>query len=112
MNPDSIAAVRAAVRAARRVMRLSWLALGVLVLTAASAEGVQFLAIGIVILAHTGALFYWGGRTSKAIETLSEHVKEIREWKHEEAVPRMSQIEHLRYRLERLEHEQREEEES
>ncbi len=49
-----------------------------------SATVIGFMALGLAILAHTAALFYWGGKTARLLETHDKEIQGLRDWKHDE----------------------------
>lgn len=57
-----------------------------------TATGVGFLALGVAILAHTAALFYWGGKTARLLETHDVEIKLLREWKHDEVNQALTEL--------------------
>jgi hypothetical protein len=57
-----------------------------------TATMIGFLALGVAILAHTAALFYWGGKTARLLETHDSEIKLLREWKHDEVNQRLTSL--------------------
>jgi hypothetical protein len=53
---------------------------------------VGFLALGVMILAHTAALFYWGGKTSRLLETHDAEIATLRLWKHDEVTQQLTAL--------------------
>jgi len=53
---------------------------------------VGFLALGVAILAHTAALFYWGGKTARLLETHDAEIATLRSWKHDEVTQQLTAL--------------------